>query len=234
MKPVSAFITNIWDDFSALLFPLICVNCRKVLLTNEYHICTKCQIALPVTNYHKRLNDNPVYNDLKIMENLQGAAAYLKYNKHGVAQNVLYKLKYKGGYTLGVHFGRLYGSHLVDCINVDCIVPVPIHPKKLNKRGYNQCMAIAEGLQQYLEIPIYSDAISRVKQTATQTKNDKVDRWRAMTDVFAVKDHEILAGKRVLLVDDVITTGATMYALSCAIDLCQPTSITVVALASGK
>ena len=234
MIRIGLFIKTIWEDFVSLIFPEVCLTCNDVLLKNETHICTHCQLELPVTGYHKSINDNPVYNDLKIIENLTGAAAYLKYNRHGKAQVLLHQLKYKGNYEVGVKLGQMYGSHLSEVIQADIMIPVPIHKSKLKQRGYNQTMAICEGLQSSLSIPIDTESILRTKLTSTQTKKHKVDRWLAMEGIFGVSNPQAITGKRVLIVDDVITTGATLYSLCQVINQHDPKSIQIISIASGK
>lgn len=234
MNKMTSILTSLWEDFLSLIFPEICLTCHDVLLKNELQICTLCQLDMPISGYHKSVNDNPVYNDLKIIENLTGATAYLKYNRFGKAQKLLHELKYKGNYDLGVHLGQMYGSHLSEFITCDVMIPVPIHKSKLKQRGYNQTMAICEGIQNYLKVPIDDRAVIRAKKTSTQTKRHKVDRWLAMDTIFEVQHPENILNKDILIVDDVITTGATLYALCQSINKHQPRSIQIVAIASGK
>ena len=191
-------------------------------------------VDLPVTNYHQSVNDNPVYNDLKIIENLEAAVSYLKYHKKGTAQKLLHALKYNGCYQVGVLLGRLFSSHLAQKIHGDLMIPVPIHKSKIKKRGYNQSAAICEGLQHALMIPFDDQAVIRQKASDTQTKKQKVDRWLSMEGLFHVKNPSLIESRKIIIVDDVITTGATIYSLCAAINKYNPASITVIALASGK
>lgn len=225
---------NYLSDFVSLIFPETCLFCHDILRKNEHQLCTRCLVNLPVTNYHLKLNGNPLYNDLKIIENLTLAAAYLKYHKFGLAQTLLKSLKYKGNYEIGVLLGSWYGHHLKNKIQADIILPVPIHQDKLKKRGYNQSTAIAEGIQASLEIPIDQSSVVRKKKTSTQTKRHKVERWSAMKGVFEVVNPAELSGKEVLIVDDVITTGATIFSLCETINEHGPESIKVVSIATGK
>jgi ComF family protein len=229
-----ANISSYFQDFISLLFPDTCNYCNQTLLKNERHICTSCQLQLPITNYHLSLNDNPLYNDLKIIEKLEAATAYLKYNRHGMAQNLLKKLKYRGDYEMGKTLGSWYGSHLKEIISADSMIPVPIHQTKLKQRGYNQSQAIAEGLQEHLQLSIDSTSVVRKKATATQTKKNKTDRWVAMTEVFEVKKPDQINKKKIIIIDDVITTGATIFSLCEAINRHNPMSLQVIAIATGK
>jgi ComF family protein len=230
----NAILYNYWQDFVSLLFPETCNHCNQTLLKNELHLCTSCQIQLPVTNYHLCLNDNPIYNDLKIIENLVAATAYLKYSRHGMAQKLLKRLKYGGDYEIGKVLGSWYGSHLKEIISADCMIPVPIHKSKLKQRGYNQSQAIAEGLQGYVNIAIDNTSVVRNKATATQTKRNKTDRWVAMSEVFEVRSPDQIRNKNLVIIDDVITTGATIFSLCETINRYEPQSLQVIAIATGK
>jgi ComF family protein len=230
----TSFVQNYLDDFVSLIFPETCLHCRQILLKNENHICTSCQINLPITGFHKSYNDNPIFNDLKIIENLTLATAYLRYNRFGIAQTLLHELKYRGNYELGIQLGRWYGSHLKDVVKGDFLMPVPIHKRKLKQRGYNQATAICEGLQQELPLAIYHEVAIRNKAGKTQTKRSKIDRWNAIEGVFTVRKPAEVEGKRIIIVDDVVTTGATIFSLCDALNRHNPFSIQVVAIASGK
>lgn len=233
LKEVSKLAMFI-EDFWSLIFPNTCLHCRQPLKKNESQICTTCLISFPVTDYHQSINDNPLFNDLKIIQNVTFATAYLHYNKFGVAQTLLHQLKYRGNYEVGILLGEWYSSHLVEAVTGDVIIPVPIHPEKLKTRGYNQSDAIAEGLRYHLRIPVEKSAITRVKKTLTQTKREKVSRWLALQDAFEVINPQALTKKRIILVDDVITTGSTIAALCEEINRFEPESIQIVAIATGK
>lgn len=234
MLKASSTIREYVDDFISLLLPTTCHHCHQTLRKNEHHICTLCQMDLPTTNYHLSYNDNPLFNDLKIIENVTFAAAYLHYQKFGLAQTLLHQLKYCGNYELGVQLGLWYGSHLENKVLGDILIPVPIHPKKLKTRGYNQSQAIAEGLQQRLRIPLGVDHVSRVRNTSTQTRKKKIGRWMELQGAFNVKQPERIQSRRIVVVDDVVTTGSTIYALCEQLNLFKPKSIQVLAIATGK
>ena len=234
MQLPKPFIQPYWRDFVSLFFPETCLLCHRTLMKNEEQICTSCQVNLPVTRYHLRLNDNPVFHDLKIVENLKAACAYLKYRRHGMAQKLLKALKYRGNYDVGVLMGSWYGQQLRDIIRGDGLIPVPIHPTKYKQRGYNQSVAIAEGLQEHLDIPIHTTAVIRQTPTSTQTRRKRVDRWQAMQGVFAVIDPSAIRGKHLVVIDDVVTTGATLVSLCETLNAHQPTSIQIIAMATGK
>jgi ComF family protein len=209
------------DDFISLLFPKICASCGNSLWKQEETVCLSCEFHLPRTNFHLSL-ENPVSRLFWGRVILESAAAYLWFNKGNKVQRLIHQLKYKGRKDIGIYLGRQYGQflrHSPFFNTVQIIVPVPLHIKKLMKRGYNQSEQFAIGLGESLKIPVYPDVLSRRKETETQTKKSRFRRWQNVAEVFEVKDPLSLEMKHILLVDDVITTGATLEscirALSC-------------------
>jgi len=208
-----------FNDFLNLIFPNLCAACNEALLRNEQVICTTCQVNLPKTNYH--LDEANLLNQVfwgRI--NIEMAAAYYRFGKKSRVQHLLHQLKYKGHKNIGIKIGELYGKELKKSPyyeNIDLIIPVPLHRKKLKKRGYNQSNSFAEGLSVAMEIGANADCLQRVFNTATQTNKDKYSRWKNVKEVFVVKNVDIIRGKSILLVDDVITTGATIEACAAAL-----------------
>ncbi|MEI9919349.1 MAG: ComF family protein [Bacteroidota bacterium] len=204
----------IFKDFIALFYPRVCVACHTSLIKGEEVLCTSCLVQLPKTSYH-RYEENPVRNRLAGRLPLQFASAFLKFRKGGLVQSLLHELKYNNRPEVGVRIGHLYGLELVDAgmsDAFDVIIPVPLHASRMRKRGYNQSAKFAEGLSEALNI-VWEESISlRVEATNTQTRKGRADRWSNVKDAFSVGAIEKVSGKRVLLVDDVITTGATIEA----------------------
>ena len=204
-----------WNDFIRLLFPETCATCGISLYLNEKSICTFCIQQLPKTNYHK-LYDNPVKKvfDGRIL--VEKAFCYLLFKKGSKTQKILHQLKYKNKEILGIELGMMYGKDLIsdEQNNFDLILPVPLHPIKLAKRGYNQSAAFARGISQTLNISVDEKNVIRIKNTETQTKKSRLERWLNVSDVFKVNDPSKLQNKHVLIVDDVITTGATIEAMA--------------------
>ncbi len=206
-------------DFLHLIFPHLCAGCGRSLHTNEGVICVFCLHAMAETDFH---NDpaNPVAKSFYGRVPIQQAAAFYSFVKGGIVQALIHALKYKGKTAVGMQLGKLYGSQLKDhpiYSQVDLIIPIPLHPKKLQKRGYNQAEFFATGIASILNKPIITTAITRNKNTRTQTKLKRLDRWNNVNDIFQITDHELLKHKHILLVDDVVTTGATLDA--CATEL---------------
>lgn len=201
-------------DFISLFFPHYCFGCNRALVKGEDTLCTFCLMDLPKTNYHLQA-ENPIKNKLMGRLPLHHVWAYLKFRKEGIVQHLLHQLKYNNQPEVGIKLGKAYGHELVSAgfkNEFDIIVPVPLHPSRKQKRGYNQSAKFAEGLSALFGIP-WDDSISvRKISTATQTKKSKLARWENVESVFDLPESEKIEGKRILLVDDVITTGATIEA----------------------
>lgn len=214
-------------DFISLIFPKICVSCGKSLYKNEHSICTYCAYHLPKTNYHLD-NENPVAKIFWGRTTIFSAAAFYNFNKGGQVQHLIHQLKYKGRSEVGVAVGKLYGYELMQSEyfkTVTIIIPVPLHPKRQKKRGYNQSDCFAEGLAKSMKAEADCKTLYRACESETQTKKSRFMRWKNVETIFQLRDLKTLEGKHVLLVDDVITTGATFEA--CAQTLLQVPGIKV-------
>ena len=171
-------------------------------------------LDLPKSNYHFE-RDNPFYQKFSGRIPVKFVMTLFKFVKRGKVQHLLHALKYKNQPEIGVQLGRVYGADLLQekyKDQFDVIVPVPLHPSKRKKRGYNQSEEFGNGLSEMLEIPCTEKFLKRTKATTTQTRKTKLSRWENVSEVFEVCAREELKGKRVLLVDDVVTTGATLEA----------------------
>jgi ComF family protein len=201
-------------DFVSLIFPNYCLACEASLVKGENLICTRCMLQMPQTNYH--LDDNnALKNRLGGRIRLAHAMAMFKFSKNGRVQSLLHALKYRNQPALGIMLGNVYGDRIAAADlgqAFDLIVPVPLHPSRKRKRGYNQSAKFAEGLAQKLGLDFSDDLIERRIRTTTQTRKTKLKRWENVSDVFHVNDRHRFEDKNILLVDDVITTGATLEA----------------------
>jgi len=205
---------NLFDDFVSLIFPRVCAACGKLLFKNEVIICTKCLYKLPKTNFH-RFTDNPVMQIFWGRVQIHSAAAFLNFTKSGRVQRLIHQLKYKGKTEVGVFIGELYGKDLKNGTlfqSVDVVIPVPLHWKKLKKRGFNQSDFFGRGLAKSMNARLDTRSLIRRIDTPTQTKKTREQRWENVRDAFELTNSAYLEGKHVLLIDDVITTGATMEA----------------------
>jgi ComF family protein len=207
-------VLHIWGDFITLFFPNHCLGCSNSLFKGEEILCTRCILELPKTRYHEQF-DNTIKSRLSGRIALTYALAFLKFRKTGVVQHLLHQLKYNNHPEVGVRLGKLYGKDLVEAgyeDKFDLIVPVPLHSSRKRRRGYNQSEKFAEGLSDLMQIPCDENIVERKIKTTTQTRKTKIERWENVKDVFLVKEPDKINGKRILLVDDVITTGATLEA----------------------
>lgn len=205
---------ELWEDFVSLIYPRCCKACDLPLVKGEQHVCTRCMLELPRTNFHQdRLN--PLYLRIHGRVRIEMAMAFFFFMKGGRVQRLLHELKYQNDPELGTHLGRAYGNVLRAepfSRRIDRIIPVPLHPSRLRKRGYNQSEMFARGLSEQLDRPVDVSSLVRLTRTETQTRKGILTRWENMKDVFSVSYPEPLLHSRVLLVDDVITTGATIEA----------------------
>ncbi|WP_343530384.1 ComF family protein [Pedobacter sp.] len=202
------------EDLINLLFPELCYGCGNLLYHGEKDICTACLYDLPYTDYHLHAN-NLLAKQFWGRLPLETAMAMLYFKKGTKVQNLLHGLKYKNQTNIGIRLGKLLAQRLSESqlyVDIDVIVPVPLHQKKLRLRGYNQSEYIAKGLAEELGIPMDTKSLMRNKATESQTKKARYTRYENMQDVFCVNDTEGLANKHILLVDDVVTTGATLEA----------------------
>lgn len=214
------------DNFADLLFPRICSGCNNSLATNEDLICSECLYQLPRTGYSKE-EDNPVARMFWGRIYLQNACAFLHFQKGGRLQSIIHYLKYKGQKEIGILLGKMFASELINTpyCSADLIIPVPLHKTKIRKRGYNQSEFICKGISEILNIEIDSASLKRVVSTSTQTHRQRYERWENVKNIFKVTKPEVLKNKHVLLVDDVLTTGATLEA--CAIALSEVPGIKI-------
>lgn len=212
-------------DFFSLIFPDYCAGCDRLLIKDEDALCIKCQALLPRTHIHDQ-RDNKLERVFWGRAELVSATAFLKMPKVGTVHNMIHDLKYHDNKSIGHRLGALFGNELKQSQRMsdfDVVVPVPLHPKKLAIRGYNQCDCICEGLSEAMNIPVSKDNLVRTVFNPTQTRKSRYSRWENVESIFKVKFPSDFAGKRLLLVDDVITTGSTIEA--CAQVLRQVTDL---------
>ncbi len=204
------------------LFPRYCWICGDRLSVSEQHLCSRCLIDLPRTNFHLR-QDNPMEMLFWGCFNIVHAAAFFYYHQNTPTSEILYLLKYRNCPGIGEYMGEIYAQEIrlseenSQCSffsDIDYIIPLPLNSKKLKLRGYNQCDAICRGLTKVTKIPVLYDVVERVIANSTQTKKSRVERELNVEQIFRLTGMEekraLLIGKHVLLVDDVCTTGSTL------------------------
>lgn len=212
LKPslIKKYFTSLLD----LFYPKLCIACQDVLAGNEEYLCSYCIANLPLTNFWKQ-KDNLVEQLFWGRVKVEQATSLFYFEKESRYQNILHQLKYKGKKNIGIQLGRILGYYLSESPfkEIDAIVPVPLHPKRQRKRGYNQSEMIALGISTAMQKPLLSDCVSRLVHTKSQTKKNRYSRWENVSGIFSVLKPNELQGKHILVVDDVITTGSTIEAL---------------------
>ena len=213
-----------------LLFPKTCVCCEEVLNEQEPHICGSCLLDLPIIDLNHALILGKLAGRIKPATTY----AYLKFNKLGKAQKILHELKYKDNQELGIFLGKRFFDYLsVQSVylELDFLIPVPLHSKRLKTRGYNQAEAIAKGMASQSGIVLNTNALIKAKEALSQTKKGRTARLENMQNCFTIAPNTDLKGKNVGIVDDVMTTGATIEACCLCLEAAGVNRITILSLA---
>ncbi len=217
------FVSNIFS----LFYPNICVICENHLVQNEKVICSVCRHKLPETDFIEN-KDNLVENALKGRVPIRSGTALLFFRKKGVVQKLIHALKYQNRQEIGAFFGLWIGRQLRSSSrfnNIDGIVLVPLHPKRQKQRGYNQLTVFGNALSKELKVPVFDNVLVKIGQSYSQTKKSRFNRFEKINERFHIEDTDILAGKHILLVDDVFTTGATIEA--CVNEILKTTNVQI-------
>jgi ComF family protein len=223
-------------DFLYLFFPEHCNACGKQLFHGEKQLCISCLYDLPYTDFHLYA-ENAVARLFWGRLHCHNAMAMLYFKKGSRVQQLIHQLKYRSQTALGFKMGTMLAERLVVSAaydDADLIIPVPLHFKKERKRGYNQSKVIADGMAEVLHIPVSTSHLIRRLNTGTQTKKNRYNRFENMKAVFHTTIPEELAGKHVILVDDVITTGATLEACGQVLLDCGISKLSIAAVAFAE
>lgn len=236
MRAIKNNISDIFNSVLSLFYPDYCPGCGKSLNSGEHYICTKCISNLPYTyfnNSRKNIVSELLWGRIK---NFNKAFSMCYFDKNSSLQSLLHKLKYEKKPEIGVELGIYLGHELKksELKDFDIIIPVPLHPKKEKTRGYNQSQKIAEGISQVINKPVDSKSVIRIIFSETQTKKTKNERWENVKNIFVVKKPENLVNKHILIVDDVITTGATIEAITSQMGEIPGIQISVASVAVSK
>ena len=219
-----------------LLFPRVCAACGNILLEGEDSVCTTCRFLLPKTGYENN-PDNPLAQMFYGQMPFHAVMAEFFFSKTGKVQHLIHGLKYHHCRENGIFLGQEIGKSLLkapDYQGIDFIIPIPLHPKKEKLRGYNQSLVIAEGIHEIMNVPIAEKSLVRSVFTDTQTKKSREERYQNVKDIFELKKPEQLQGKHVLLVDDVLTTGATLMSAGKALLHAEGIKISVATVACAS
>ncbi|WP_435357607.1 ComF family protein [Emticicia sp. SJ17W-69] len=218
-----------------IIYPRSCEACGESLLGGENLICINCLVNLPRTNSHiiqRESISKKFWGKIPVSNTL----SFLKFSKKGKVQQLLHGLKYGNKPELGKSLGQLYGTDLKEVElekKIDILIGVPLHPTKLQQRGYNQADCIAEGLSLAMGIPMEKSAVIRITHTNSQTKKTRFERFQNVENIFKIVDVEKIKGKRIAIVDDVLTTGSTIESLAIALlnEGCKEISVVTIASA---
>lgn len=202
-------------DFISLFFPECCMSCSSILIKGEKYICSDCYFHLPLIDYAEA--DHILKMRFCGRIETEYVFAYLKFVKGGIAARILHALKYEGQTELGTWLGMLLGNSICEMKfnqKFDLVIPVPVHPKRFRQRGYNQCDYPAKAIGKKIEAEVLTDAVVRIKYTGSFTKKGRLERNQSLDAAFRAIKPDIIRGKHVLVVDDVVTTGSTIESLA--------------------
>jgi len=224
------------NDFLSLIYPRHCQACGILLFPHEHSICRLCRMNLPKSGFHLH-PDNPLITMLGGRVPLHSSLCLYLFEKSGKVQRLVHNIKYHKHKELAVLLGELLAQEIKPAMpqtEFDLIVPIPLHPKKLAERGFNQSEEFAKGLSRSLAVPIDTGLLRRAKASPTQTRKKKYQRWENVEGIFELQVEHNLANKHILIVDDVVTTGATIdSAWQCFKDI-ESIRVSVACMAFAK
>lgn len=220
-------ISDILRSFFHLLFPHTCAGCGNDTLHPEQTLCLTCISQLPLTNFH-HYPANPVHHLFLGRLPLVNATSLAYFTKDSLLQHLLHEFKYKNRKDIGTWLSHRLGEALQESQHFnkpDALIPVPLFPARERQRGYNQARILCEGLSEKWQVPVWHNVVIRTSRTQSQTRKNRIERWQNMEGKFELSSHQVIEGKHLLLVDDVLTTGATLEA--CGNALLQAPQVTL-------
>lgn len=225
--------SSLINDFAHLFFPQLCAGCGTDVIDTHAPLCIRCIDALPVTNFHLH-SANQVEKIFWGRIPVTHASSLCYFNSGSLIQSLLHQLKYKGNKELGYFLGRLMGETLQQSNrfqNIDALIPLPLYKSREKKRGYNQAAVLCEGMSEVMKLPVLTGSVLRKAATATQTQKSRQQRWENIEGKFEISNPSKLKGRHLLLVDDVITTGATLEACGQELLKIEDLKLSIVSLA---
>lgn len=222
-----------FHDLISLFYPKVCQICDASLVKSETVICLNCIHQLPVTNFLLH-NDNPVKKVFYGRVDIENATSLLHFKKKGAVQKLIHQLKYKGQEEIGIYLGKWMGEELIRSQffkEIDLVIPVPLHKIKQRKRGFNQVEKFGREIARALGIPYCDDVLQKSSTSSTQTIKARLSRWGDIEETFVLSSPETISGKHVLIVDDLITTGATLEACCNVLKHSQGVKISIASMA---
>ncbi len=216
-----------------IFYPHVCTGCGSDLVNHNNLLCLKCLDVLPQTNFAQHAN-NPIEKIFWGRIPLAAAHSEFYFSKEALIQQLIHQLKYKNNKDIGFYLGQILGTTLLASNrfnNIDALIPLPLFFEKERKRGYNQAAIICYGVSDILHVPVINNNVTRAKHTDTQTKKGRTERWKNVSGSFTIKDKQALSGKNLLLIDDVITTGATLEACGAIMLSISNVTVSIAALA---
>lgn len=225
--------TGIFHHLLDLFYPNLCLVCGESLVTGEKQLCLKCFSNIPKTNFHLQA-DNPVEKRFWGKVHVERATSYLFFQKGSDFQKLIHELKYRGNKEVGAVMGKFAAADLLESADfqaIDMIVPVPLHERKEAKRGYNQSEMICKGIAEVMQKPVITNNLYRTAENTTQTRKSVFERYENTQGIFDLKNPVEFAGKHILIVDDVLTTGSTVEACVKALQQAEDVKVSIFTLA---
>lgn len=222
-----------FHDFLNLFYPEVCQVCDNILVKNENVICLNCLHELPVTNFHQD-NENPVKKVFYGRVNVEEATALLLFQKKGAVQKLIHNLKYRGHRSIGKYLGKWMGEELARSPHfseIDAVIPVPLHRRKLRSRGFNQVEDFGKEIAAALNVPYLDDVLQKRSYSTSQTIKGRLARWGNMEETFVLVHPEKIQNMHLLLVDDLITTGSTLEACAGVLQEAKDIKISMATMA---
>ena len=230
------FIRSAFDNLIYLFYPTLCAGCQRMLYGEEKGLCSTCRMQLPHVNTGEE--QAVLLNKFGGRTPVDYIHAYTYFTKKSMVQRLIHQMKYRGKRDLGFQLGRWCGQELAQQngspMLADMLIPVPIHPLRRQQRGYNQSEWIAEGLSQSMGIQCRSDIMERTRFVSSQTRKNRIERWVNVENVFRVIKPTVVRGQHVIIVDDVLTTGATLEACISQLRKAGATTIGIITIAATR